>query len=79
MGYIIAGVFSVNLLYALFTYAVRHEGWFFTYNANFGWHTNSELAWQTVYSVILLLLGWGLISLSRKKLKAKPESMEGPR
>ena len=70
VGYIIAGVFGINLLYVLFIYAVRHEGWFFIYNPTFGSHSNSELAWQVIYSVILLLLGWGLISLSRKKLKS---------
>jgi len=76
VGYIISGVFGINLLYAMFIYAVRHEDWFFIYNPNFGPHTNSELAWQIIYSVILLLLGWGLISLSKKKLKAVEQRLK---
>jgi hypothetical protein len=76
IGYIICGLFGVNLLYVLFLYAVRHEGWLFIYNPNFGNHTNSELAWQIIYSIILLLLGWGLISLSKKKLKAVEQRLK---
>jgi len=70
IGYIICGIFTVNFFYVGILYAIRHEGWFIIYNPTLGSHTNSELAWQIVYSVILLLLGWGLISLSKKKLKA---------
>jgi len=69
-GYIILGVFGINLLYVLFLYAVRHEGWLFIYNPSFGRHSNAALAWQIVYSVILILVAWGVISLSKRKLKA---------
>jgi len=70
VGYIVAGVFGINLLYASFIYAVRHEGWFPIYNPTFSSHSNSELAWQAIYSIIPVLLSWGLISLSNKKLKS---------
>jgi heme/copper-type cytochrome/quinol oxidase subunit 2 len=70
IGYIIAGIFGINLLYVLFIYGVRHEDWFFIYNPNFGHHSNAELAWQIIYSVIVVLIAWGLISLSKKKLKS---------
>ena len=73
VGYIIGGIFAVNLLYVFFIYAVRHEGWFFIHNPTFGSHSNSDLAWQIIWSIILVLLGWGLISLSRKKLKSVTE------
>lgn len=69
VGYIILGVFGINLLYVLFLYAVRHEGWFFIYNPNFGHHSNAELGWQIIWSTILILVAWGLISLARRKLK----------
>lgn len=76
VGYIIAGVFGINLLYVLFAYGVRHEGWLFIFNPTFGSHSNSELAWQIIYSVALVLLGWGLISLSKRRLKATEQKLK---
>ena len=69
IGYIICGVFSVNLLYTMFVYAVRHEDWFFIYNPNFGPHSNAELGWQILWSTIVVLVAWGLIKLAKRKLK----------
>ena len=66
VGYIIAGVFTVNLLYALFIYNTGHEDWTLIYNPGLG----SGTAWQIIYSIILLLIAWGLISLSKKKLRS---------
>ena len=70
IGYIIFGVFGVNLLYVLFLYVVRHEGMFFLYNPDFGSHSNASLGWQIIWSVIVVLISWGLISLSKRKLKS---------
>jgi hypothetical protein len=78
IGYIICGVFTVNLLYALFISNIRQEDLSFIYNPSFGWHTNSELVWQIIYSIVFLLIGWGLISLSRKKLKNQARINGGP-
>ena len=72
IGYIIFGIFGINLLYVLFLYAVRHEGMFFIYNPNLGRHSNAELGWQILYSVVVLLIAWGLISLAKKKIKKSP-------
>ena len=76
IGYIILGLFGVNLLYVLFLYAVRHEGWFFLYDPNFGRHSNAELGWQILSSTIVVLVAWGLISLSKKKLKAVRQGLK---
>jgi len=65
IGYIICGVFTVNLLYALFTYNMGHEHWTLIYNPGIG----SGTAWQIIYSIAFLLIGWGLIELSKRKLK----------
>jgi len=70
VGYIILGIFGVNLGYVLFLYSVRHEGWSCMYNPNLGSHTNVELAWQIIWSIIAVALSMGLIHLSKKKLKA---------
>ena len=69
VGYILAGIYGINLLYVLFLYAVRHEDWFFLYNPNFGRHSNIDLGWQILWSTIVILIAWGLISLSKRKLK----------
>lgn len=74
-GYIIAGIFGINLLYVLFVYSIRHEGWFL-YNPTFGSHSNAELAWQIVYSLIVILISWGIISLSKKKLKSANQRLK---
>lgn len=76
IGYIILGVFGINLLYVLFIYVVRHEGWFFIYNPNLGHHSNAELGWQILWSVIVALAAWGLISLSKKKIKAVEQRLK---
>lgn len=76
VGYIILGVFGINLLYVLFLYAVRHEGWFFLYDPNFGHHSNAELGWQILWSTIVVLVAWGVISLSKRKLKSLPERLK---
>jgi hypothetical protein len=68
-GYVLIGVYGIDLLYALVLYGIRHEGWFFLYNPNFGSHSNSELAWRILWSTIVILAGWGLTVLSRRKLK----------
>jgi hypothetical protein len=70
VGYIILGIFGINLCYAMVLFSIRHEGWFFIYNPNIGSHTNAELAWQIFYSLAVVLIAWGLISLAKRKLKS---------
>jgi hypothetical protein len=69
IGYVLMGLFAINFFYVGTLYAIRHEGWFFIYNPMLGSHTNSQLALQIVESVVLMLVGWGIISISRKRLK----------
>ena len=69
-GYVLLGLFGINLLYTLFVYAVRHDGWFVVYNPDFGSHTNAELGFQIVWSIILILIAWAVVALSRRKMKA---------
>lgn len=69
-GYILMGLFVVNFFYVSVLYAIRHEGWFFLYNPTLGSHTNSQLALQIVESVILMLIAWGIITISKKRLRA---------
>lgn len=76
VGYIILGVFGINLLYVLILYAVRYEGWFFIYNPNLGYHSNTELGWQIIWSIIVVLIAWGLISLAKRKLKPTAQRNE---
>ena len=76
VGYILAGIFGINLLYVLFLYAVRHENWFFLYDPNFGRHSNVELGWQILWSTIVILIAWGLVSLSKKKLKSVSQEVK---
>ena len=72
MGYVLAGLFSINLLYVLVLYGIRHDGWFFIYNPNFGPHSNATLAWQIIWSVILLLIASAVVGLSKRKVKQRP-------
>ncbi|MDO9334698.1 MAG: hypothetical protein Q7T57_09290 [Dehalococcoidales bacterium] len=76
LGYIIAIIFGVNLVYCGLPYMIRHEDWFFIYNPTFNlfgkYRTNEVLAWQILYSIILLILGGILISIADKKLKKRP-------
>jgi len=71
VGYILLGLFGINLIYVLVIYAIRHENWFLIYNPNFGPHTNPELAWQIIWSIVLSLIAWTVVTLSKRRLKAK--------
>jgi len=69
IGYVLMGLFGVNLLYVLIPYLIRHDGMFFLYNPNFGRYTNSQLALQIIESVILMLIAWGIVAISKKRLR----------
>ena len=73
LGYILLGIFGVNLLYVLILYAIRHEGWLMIYNPNFGPHTNPELAWQIIWSIVLILISYAIVTISKKRLKIAKE------
>lgn len=70
-GYIIGAIYTVNLLISLVSYSIRHDGWYFIYNPNFGRLSNSDLAWQIVISFIFIMLAWGLITVSKKMQGSK--------
>jgi hypothetical protein len=69
IGYVFLGIFGINLLYVMVLYSIRHEGWFFIYNPNLGSHSNAELAWQIIGSMVVILIAWAIISVSKKRLK----------
>lgn len=68
-GYVLMSLFAVNFFYVSILYAIRHEGWFFIYNPTLGSHTNAALLIQIVWSIILMLIAWAIISISKKRLK----------
>lgn len=69
-GYILLTIFGINLAYVSILYAIRHEDWFFIYNPDLGIHSNAILAWQILWSIILALISFAIVSISKSRLKA---------